>query len=106
MLRRTKDEVLDLPPKLRTWLPVTVPDGTATKEIAAAGALERLGSPRTQGRPRTRRAGRTHAAHSLTSLKRARQQIAVAKVDTTIEFVDGVVAQGEKVIVFTASTSR
>ena len=40
MLRRTKDEVLDLPPKLRTWLPVTVPEGTGRKEthhIAGTG---------------------------------------------------------------------
>ena len=28
MLRRSKDEVLALPPKLRTWLPVEVPPGT------------------------------------------------------------------------------
>ena len=28
MLRRTKDEVLDLPPKLRSWIPVAVPAGT------------------------------------------------------------------------------
>src|SRR5687767_8661044 len=33
MLRRTKDEVLDLPPKLRTWLTVEVPPKTAKKEM-------------------------------------------------------------------------
>ena len=27
MLRRNKEEVLDLPPKIRTWLPVRVPEG-------------------------------------------------------------------------------
>src|SRR5215213_1495423 len=32
MLRRTKDETLDLPPKLRTWLSVDVPENTAKKE--------------------------------------------------------------------------
>jgi len=36
----------------------------------------------------------------LANLTQARQQIAKAKVANTIEFVDGVVAQGEKVIVF------
>ena len=47
MLRRTKDEVLDLPPKLRTWLSVPVPEGTGRKEMRRvlerllAGALER-----------------------------------------------------------------
>src|SRR5687767_5592936 len=32
MLRRTKDEVLDLPPKVRTWLEVEVPEGTGRRE--------------------------------------------------------------------------
>src|SRR5688500_5132276 len=32
MLRRTKDKVLDLPPKLRTWLSVTVPEATGRSE--------------------------------------------------------------------------
>src|SRR5262245_36096145 len=47
MLRRTKDEVLDLPPKLRTWVPVQVPEGTGRRETRRvlekllAGALER-----------------------------------------------------------------
>ena len=34
MLRRRKDEVLDLPPKTRTWLDVEVPEGTAQTETA------------------------------------------------------------------------
>ena len=33
MLRRSKDQVLTLPPKLRTWLPVDVPAGTGAREI-------------------------------------------------------------------------
>ena len=33
MLRRTKDDVLALPPKLRTWLPVDVPSGTGACAI-------------------------------------------------------------------------
>ena len=33
MLRRTKDEVLDLPPKLRTWAYVPVPEGTGRNEM-------------------------------------------------------------------------
>jgi hypothetical protein len=36
MLRRTKDEVLDLPPKLRTWLPVVVPEGTGARRSATS----------------------------------------------------------------------
>src|SRR6476646_3488108 len=33
MLRRSKDDVLSLPPKLRTWLPVEVPSGTGMRAI-------------------------------------------------------------------------
>ena len=33
MLRRSKDDVLSLPPKLRTWLPVDVPSGTGARAI-------------------------------------------------------------------------
>jgi SWI/SNF-related matrix-associated actin-dependent regulator 1 of chromatin subfamily A len=33
MLRRAKEDVLSLPPKLRTWLPTTVPAGIAAREI-------------------------------------------------------------------------
>ena len=33
MLRRRKDEVLDLPPKIRTWVDVEVPEGTAAAEF-------------------------------------------------------------------------
>ena len=32
----TKDEVLDLPPKLRTWMTVDVPEGTGRKETRRA----------------------------------------------------------------------
>ena len=126
MLRRTKDEVLDLPPKLRSWLPVTVPEGTGRKETRRvietllAGALARAGSGdgggegdgTDDGSPRRRRAPRGRArtggapgqdrVRLLAELTKARQQIARAKAGTTIEFVEGVVAQGEKVIVFSA----
>ena len=88
MLRRTKDEVLDLPPKLRTWLSVPVPEGTARNEMRRV--LERL----IAGKAREDR------VRLLGDLTKARQRIASAKVATTLEFVDGVVAQGEKVIVF------
>ena len=33
MLRRSKDDVLALPPKLRTWLPVEVPAGTGVRDM-------------------------------------------------------------------------
>ena len=38
MLRRTKDQVLSLPPKLRAWLPVEVKAGVGAKEMRARSA--------------------------------------------------------------------
>lgn len=109
MLRRTKDEVLDLPPKLRSWVPVTVPEGTGRKEtrrvleMLIAGALERTGeSVPARKAPSPQRPAHQDRVRLLAALTKARHAIASAKVATTIEFVDGVVAQGEKVIVFTA----
>ena len=56
MLRRTKDEVLDLPPKLRTWAPVPVPEGTGRREMRRvvegllAGAIARARGVRSSSR--------------------------------------------------------
>ena len=50
MLRRSKDDVLSLPPKLRTWLPVDVPSGTGAR------ATTTCSSPRTRWRDATPRA--------------------------------------------------
>ena len=95
MLRRTKEEVLSLPPKLRTWLPTTVAAGIATREIREVVTLllaRRSGtSAASDERSRT---------HLLSLLTKARQKLAVAKVDTTLDLVRGAVEQGEKVIVF------
>ena len=120
MLRRTKDEVLDLPPKLRAWLPVAVPEGTARREtrqvldtlLAGARARARRAARRGADAPADApaRAARGRSADPafqdrarlLAQLTKARVAIARAKVATTIEFVDGVVAQGEKAIVFSA----
>ena len=94
MLRRTKDDVLDLPPKLRTWLPVPVPEGTGRKEMRRVLETLLAGSlGHSAGQDRVR---------LLARLMKARQQIARAKVGTTIEFVEGAVAQGEKVLVFSS----
>jgi SWI/SNF-related matrix-associated actin-dependent regulator 1 of chromatin subfamily A len=115
MLRRTKDEVLDLPPKLRTWIPVQVPESAGRRETRrvlekllssalgriargdsaheAAGKVEGAGDSGARGRDRMR---------MLADLTRARVAIASSKVPTTIEFVEGVIAQGEKVLVFSS----
>ena len=97
MLRRTKDDVLALPPKLRTWLPVDVPPGTGARAIRKvfellAGKDTRPAPPRDVD---LRRRGKL-----LAFLVEARQALAFAKVTATLDFVKGAIDQGEKVIVF------
>ena len=97
MLRRSKDQVLALPPKLRTWLPVQVPKGTGVRDMRKVVDLligERDLAP---GSTIDQRRLRGRLLHAVT---RARQKLAEVKVDATIDFVTGAVEQGEKVIVF------
>lgn len=109
MLRRTKEDVLDLPPKLRTWLPVRVPEGTGRREMRRvletliAGSLQRARGVVAGDRTRKHRGPEFEArVRLLAELTKARHQVARAKAPTTIEFVEGVVAQGEKAIVFSS----
>ena len=98
MLRRSKDDVLALPPKLRTWLPVEVPAGTGV-----ARDQEGVRAPRRERQPaRARRATSSCARRGklLAFLVEARQALAVAKASATLDFVRGAIDQGEKVIVF------
>lgn len=92
MLRRRKEEVLDLPPKIRSWVPVQIPEGTATAEIREV--VETLMASRSGTSPRGDR------VRLLAKITKAREKIASAKVDTTIELLEGIVEQGEKAIVF------
>lgn len=71
MLRRTKDEVLDLPPKIRSVVRCNVPDHLARMEPKAIDVLMRL-----------------------------RAQVAIAKIDATWQQVESILDAGEKVIVF------
>jgi SWI/SNF-related matrix-associated actin-dependent regulator 1 of chromatin subfamily A len=88
-LRRSKDEVLDLPPKIRTWLPVQVKPGLAAREISEIVLLLLKG----EGRPRDK-------VHLLALLTRAREMVAMAKASQTIELIESAIEQDEKVIVF------
>lgn len=97
MLRRSKDDVLALPPKLRTWLPVGVPASTGSHAIKKVFELL-AGKDRRPAQPRDvvlRRRGKL-----LAFLVEARQALAFAKVPSTLDFVRGAIDQGEKVIVF------
>jgi SNF2 family DNA or RNA helicase len=97
MLRRSKDDVLALPPKLRTWLPVEVPSGTGARavkkvfELLAGKDTRPVASPDVE----LQRRGKL-----LAFLVEARQALAVAKATATLDFVKGAIDQGEKVIVF------
>jgi SWI/SNF-related matrix-associated actin-dependent regulator 1 of chromatin subfamily A len=99
MLRRTKDNVLALPPKLRTWLPVAVAPGTGSRAIKKVFALlagkhdEAIGTPSRTPDPRKR-------GKLLAFITETRQALASAKTFATLDFVRGAIDQGEKVIVF------
>lgn len=95
MLRRTKDEALDLPPKLRTWQPVEV----TSKEVARleGRALDYLAK-------NPSRSGPTWISF-LGLLNRARHALALAKVPATIEAIRERVEAGDKVVVFTSYTA-
>ena len=97
MLRRTKDDVLALPPKLRTWLPVDVPSGTGARAIKKV--FELLAGKDTRVAP-SRDAELRRRGKLLAFLVEARQALALAKATATLDFVKGAIDQGQKVIVF------
>lgn len=98
MLRRTKSEVLSLPPKLRTWLPIEVPTGIGARDLRrVVGLLTKQPLGDAGGGADSNQRTRTQL---LAHLTKVRQQLAVAKAGATVDFVTGAVEQGEKVIVF------
>jgi SWI/SNF-related matrix-associated actin-dependent regulator 1 of chromatin subfamily A len=97
MLRRSKDEVLSLPPKIRTWLPVEVPKGTGVRDMRKVIELLVGEDDLAPGSSIDKNRLRGRLLHAVT---RARQALATAKVKSTIDLVNGAVDQGEKVIVF------
>ena len=92
MLRRTKDAVLDLPTKQRTWIEVDVAEELRDE---LSQALRRF----VDGE-RTERGGR----QGIAMFSGARRRLAVAKVPQTLDFVRGAVEQGEKVVLYSCFT--
>lgn len=90
MLRRAKSEVLSLPPKVRTWVELDGCSGIGAPEIRKAFEILTGQNRRPEDRMRL-----------LATLTTARRKLAAAKTKQTIEFVEGAVDQGEKVLVFT-----
>lgn len=97
MLRRAKDQVLALPPKLRTWLPVDVPKGTGVSDMKKVVELL-TGDDKVA--PGSTTSDRRLRGRLLGAVTKARQRLASVKVTATLDFVTGAVDQGEKVIVF------
>jgi SWI/SNF-related matrix-associated actin-dependent regulator 1 of chromatin subfamily A len=97
MLRRSKDDVLALPPKLRTWLPVDVPLSTGARAVRKV--FELLAGKDSRPAP-SRDAALRRRGKLLAFLVEARQALALAKAAATLDFVRGAIEQGEKVIVF------
>jgi SWI/SNF-related matrix-associated actin-dependent regulator 1 of chromatin subfamily A len=98
MLRRTKDEVLDLPPKLRTWLDIEIHPRAVEKLNEPVRALANS-SRRERGRTEEERRSQGVLLGALTT---ARRKLATLKSLQTTDFLQSIVDQGEKVIVFSA----
>ena len=101
MLRRTKNEVLDLPPKVRTWLDVELhPVAIQHFNTAVREFLTKFDAPESVDvfENTAENSERRQAVGRLTT---ARRKLAFAKCRHTIKFVENALEQGEKVILFT-----
>lgn len=90
-IRRKKEEVLDLPPKIRSWVPVDI---SASK--AALNAVERFLSWYSVTDP-----SQPNDTEFLARLTKVRTALHKAKQAAVEERIRDVVASGEKVVVFT-----
>ena len=94
MLRRAKSEVLDLPEKVRTWLPVDTP-------VKRVKSDERRALDYLAANPA--REGATWFTF-LGLMNKARHTLALAKATPTADYVSDIVESGNKVVVFTGYT--
>ena len=93
MLRRKKDDVLDLPPKIRSWVPVQISGEAAWK--ANETFLDWFVSAD---------ASRPNDKEFLARITKLRVALHKAKHAACAERIKDVVASGQKVIVFTSYT--
>jgi len=93
MLRRKKDEVLDLPPKIRSWVPVQVAGDAVWK--ASEGFLNWFAASD---------ASKPNDTEFLARLTRLRLALHKAKHAACAERIRDVLASGEKLIVFCTYT--
>lgn len=91
MLRRKKDEVLDLPPKIRSWVPVDISTAAAALN-AIEGFLDWYQSTDPE---------QPNDTQFLARLTKVRVAMHKAKHKAVAERIRDVVAAGEKVVVFT-----
>ena len=93
MLRRRKDEVLDLPPKIRSWVPLAIESVAA---LNAQRSFARWFAASDASRPNDK--------YFLARLTKVRVALHKAKHRAVEERIRDVIATGQKVIVFTAFT--
>ena len=116
MLRRTKDEVLDLPPKVRTWMEVELhPYAVQHYNRLLQDFLSKFESPdQLIGLPESleltseqrdefeESIDLTDVGNAMGRVTQVRRAIAFVKCRHTIKFVENALEQGEKVIIFTS----
>ncbi len=116
MLRRTKDEVLDLPPKVRTWMDVELHPFLIQRynnlvqnfiskfdsPDAIAGLPESLKLSIEDSEDFNESIDTTDLGTGMGRITQVRRAIAFSKCRHTVKFVENALEQGEKVIVFTS----
>ncbi len=116
MLRRTKDEVLDLPPKMRTWMDVELHPyaiqhfNRLVQEFiskfdtpeAIDGISEPVGLSSERRDELDDSIDTTDLGTGMGRITQVRRAIAFVKCRHTIKFVENALEQGEKVIIFTS----
>ena len=93
MLRRKKDDVLDLPPKIRSWVPVQIKEGSAWKSNFDFVTWFSKAD-----------ASKPNDTEFLARITKLRVALHKAKHAACAERIRDVIATGQKVIVFTSFT--